>query len=92
MTRLSARCCVLLAISSAGSSTALADTNVSLSDVSVTLEFSGFVRADYRLGEAHKHIPLISVLWSPLIGKEHDMDWRSLIRQRANRISERRKR
>ena len=80
MTRLSARCCVLLAISSVGSSTALADPNVSLSDVSVSLGFSGFVGADYGLGGANEHIPLISVLRSPLIGKKHDMDWRSLIR------------
>jgi methylglyoxal synthase len=92
MTRLSARCCVLLAISSAGSSTALADPNVSLSDVSVTLGFSGIVGADYDLGGANEHIPLISVLRSPLIGNKHDTNWRSLIRQRANRIAERRKR
>jgi len=51
--RLGARCCALLAISLIGSATALADTNVSVNDVPVTLGWSGFVRADYGNGDRY---------------------------------------
>jgi hypothetical protein len=53
MTRLRVRCCALLAISLTGAATALADTNVSVGDVPVTLGWSGFVRADYGNGDRY---------------------------------------
>lgn len=52
MTRLRASC-ALLAISLTGSATALADMNVSVDDVPVTLGWSGFIRADYGNGDRY---------------------------------------
>ncbi len=53
MTRLTAGCRALFAISLVGSATALADANLSVNDVPITLDWSGFVRADYGNGDRY---------------------------------------
>lgn len=53
MMKLGAMCYAAAAITMVGSASALADTNVSLDGVPVTLGFSGFIRADYGNGDRY---------------------------------------